>query len=95
MPCAKGTCFRLYTQMRVQKKPKHLRIEFIVTSHNSAGQKGNKSKKITIFELFFFCQFLTYFDIFFANQIQQMKRSAKQFHQWNAEMPLKPNTQLS
>ena len=30
-----GTCFRFYTQMRVQKK-KHLHIEFIVTSHNSA-----------------------------------------------------------
>ena len=29
-----GTCFRFYTQMRVQKK-KHLHIEFIVTSHNS------------------------------------------------------------
>ena len=31
-----GTCFRFYTQMRVQKKTKHLHIEFIVTSHNSA-----------------------------------------------------------
>ena len=31
-----GTCFRFYTQMRVQKNPKHLHIEFIVTSHNSA-----------------------------------------------------------
>ena len=30
-----GTCFRFYTQMRVQKKTKHLHIEFIVTSHNS------------------------------------------------------------
>ena len=29
-----GTCFRFYTQMRVEKK-KHLHIEFIVTSHNS------------------------------------------------------------
>ena len=32
-----GTCFRFYTQMRVQKK-KHLHIEFIVTSHNSEAQ---------------------------------------------------------
>ena len=31
-----GTCFRFYTQMRVEKKTKHLHIEFIVTSHNSA-----------------------------------------------------------
>ena len=30
-----GTCFRFYTQMRVEKK-KPLHIEFIVTSHNSA-----------------------------------------------------------
>ena len=30
-----GTCFRFYTQMRVQTKTKHLHIEFIVTSHNS------------------------------------------------------------
>ena len=30
-----GTCFRFYTQMRVQKNPKHSHIEFIVTSHNS------------------------------------------------------------
>ena len=31
-----GTCFRFYTQMRVEKKKKkHLHIEFIVTSHNS------------------------------------------------------------
>ena len=30
-----GTCFRFYTQMRVQKKTKHLHVEFIVTSHNS------------------------------------------------------------
>ena len=30
-----GTCFRFYTQMRVQKNHKHLHIEFIVTSHNS------------------------------------------------------------
>ena len=29
------TCFRFYTQMRVEKNPKHLHIEFIVTSHNS------------------------------------------------------------
>ena len=29
------TCFRFYTQMGVQKKTKHLHIEFIVTSHNS------------------------------------------------------------
>ena len=28
------TCFRFYTQKRVEKK-KHLHIEFIVTSHNS------------------------------------------------------------
>ena len=33
-----GTCFRFYTQMRVQKNPKHLHIEFIVTSHNSVGK---------------------------------------------------------
>ena len=32
-----GTCFRFYTQMRVEKKTKHLHIEFIVTSHNSGG----------------------------------------------------------
>ena len=32
-----GTCFRFYTQMRVEKKTKHLHIEFIVTSHNSVG----------------------------------------------------------
>ena len=31
-----GTCFRFYTQMRVQKKRKHLHLEFIVISHNSA-----------------------------------------------------------
>ena len=31
-----GTCFRFYTEMRVEKKTKHLHIEFIVTSHNSA-----------------------------------------------------------
>ena len=31
-----GTCFRFYTQMRVEKNPKHLHIEFIVNSHNSA-----------------------------------------------------------
>ena len=30
-----GTCFRFYTQIRVQKKKKHLHIKFIVTSHNS------------------------------------------------------------
>ena len=30
-----GTCFRFYTQMRVENKTKHLHIEFIVTSHNS------------------------------------------------------------
>ena len=30
-----GTCFRFYTQMWVEKKTKHLHIEFIVTSHNS------------------------------------------------------------
>ena len=28
-------CFRFYTQMRVEKKTKHLHIEFIVTSYNS------------------------------------------------------------
>ena len=31
----KGACFRFYTQMRVEKNPKHLHIEFIVSSHNS------------------------------------------------------------
>ena len=30
-----GTCFKFYNQMRVQKKPKHLHIEYIVTLHNS------------------------------------------------------------
>ena len=30
-----GTCFRFYMQMRVEKKTKHLHIEYIVTSHNS------------------------------------------------------------
>ena len=35
MPRHIGTCFRFYTQMRVEKKPKHLPIKFIVTSHNS------------------------------------------------------------
>ena len=32
-----STCFRFYTQKRVQKK-KHLHIEFIVSSHNSVAQ---------------------------------------------------------
>ena len=36
MPRYIGTCFRFYTQMRVEKKPKHLHIESTVTSHNSA-----------------------------------------------------------
>ena len=36
MPRHIGTCFRFYMQMRVEKKTKHLPIEFIVTSHNSA-----------------------------------------------------------
>ena len=35
MPRHIGTCFRFYTQMRVEKKTKHLPIKFIVTSHNS------------------------------------------------------------
>ena len=35
MPRHIGTCFRLYTQMRVEKKTKHLPIVSIVTSHNS------------------------------------------------------------
>ena len=35
-----GTCFRFYTQMRVEKNPKHLHIEFIVTSHNSVSLIG-------------------------------------------------------
>ena len=35
MPRHIGTCFRFYTQMRVEKKTKHLPIESIVTSHNS------------------------------------------------------------
>ena len=39
-----GTCFRFYTQMRVQKKTKHLHIEFIVTSHNSVEIKDNEIK---------------------------------------------------
>ena len=39
-----GTCFRFYTQMRVQKKTKHLHIEFIVTSHNSVDFKEKKPK---------------------------------------------------
>ena len=33
--CNIGTCFRFYMQMRVEKTPKLLHIEFIVTSHNS------------------------------------------------------------
>ena len=37
MPRYIGTCFRFYTQMRVEKKPKHMHIEFIVISHNSEG----------------------------------------------------------
>ena len=40
MPRYIGTCFRFYTQMRVQKKTKHLHIEFIVTSHNSVASIG-------------------------------------------------------
>ena len=35
MPIYIGTCFRFYKQMRVEKNPKHLHIESIVTSHNS------------------------------------------------------------
>ena len=33
-----GTCFRFFMQMRVEKKTKHLHIEFIVTSHNSGSE---------------------------------------------------------
>ena len=39
-----GTCFRFYTQMRVQKKTKHLHVEFIVTSHNSASTFARVNK---------------------------------------------------
>ena len=39
MPRHIGTCFRFYTQMRVEKKKKHLPIKFIVTSHNSVYYK--------------------------------------------------------
>ena len=42
MPRHIGTCFRFYTQMRVEKKPKHLHIEFIVTSHNSVHHSQNE-----------------------------------------------------
>ena len=34
-----GTCFRFYMQMQLQKKAKHLHIEFIVTSHNSVSKE--------------------------------------------------------
>ena len=53
MPRHIGTCFRFYTQMRVEKKTKHLHIEFVVTSHNSVfwllshGKKKNKTLENT------------------------------------------------
>ena len=43
-----GICFRFYTQMRLQKNPKHLHVEFMVTSHNSVDSNVLRILKLQI-----------------------------------------------